>query len=189
MAIASAILLSPEAIFGMLLDIRPKILGMLVLPWTIITAIEVSFSVYAMLRFKRLLNERFNFHRVDTVILLLIAGSVIMTCYGATVRVMKVLGVIPHDNIRVAIVITSVIVLLGIPMAVIGVVFVLRLLKLDDDLGGYRKPMAYVNIIASICFATMILAPVGMLLSAAFSFMLGLVFLRGSELEVTPEFV
>jgi len=65
----------------------------------------------------------------------------------------------------------------------------LKLLKLEDNLGGYRNLIAYLSIITAICFATMILAPIGLLLSAASNFMLGLVFLKSCELEVTPEFV
>ena len=189
LAIASAILIFPEAIMGMLLDIKPDKLAMLAFPWTIITALEVSFSVYVMLRFKHLLNEWFNFHRVDTLILLLILGSIIMSSFGVSVRLLKILNILPHDNLKLGLLFITTIVILGIPMAVIGVVFGLRLLKLEDDLGGYRKPLAYVTIIASICFATMILAIVGMLLSAAFNFMLGMLFLKAGEMEATPEFV
>ncbi|MDP8240310.1 MAG: hypothetical protein P9X24_14570 [Candidatus Hatepunaea meridiana] len=62
LAITGAILLFPEILFGFLVEIKPDKLGLLVFPYGIIAITEVAFTVYAFLRFKDLLNERYSFH-------------------------------------------------------------------------------------------------------------------------------
>jgi len=72
---------------------------------------------------------------------------------------------------------------LGILNGVIGIVFATRLLKVNGNLNGYKKPLAYVYLAGSICFLLVVPALVGMVLLAAWSLLLGLAFFRGEELE------
>ena len=102
---------------------------------------------------------------------------------------MKVFGMISIEDVQLNITLAMVVVIIGIPFSVIGIISGTRLLKLEHSLNGFRKPMAYTLIISSICFATLILVPVGLILSSAFTFMLGLVFLKSGEQELELEFV
>jgi len=79
--------------------------------------------------------------------------------------------------------------LVGIPLSIISIFFAVKLLQLPSDLGGLLKPIVVVNIIACVCFLLIVLAPVGLLLTAAGDLMIGLVFLRRAGINDKPEFV
>jgi len=81
------------------------------------------------------------------------------------------------------------IVTIGIPLAILGIIFGVKLLRPDADQSGLLRPFAYINIAASICFASFILAPLGLLLDAAGNVVLGTIFLRRKAEPVAPEFV
>ena len=79
LAFASAVMIFPEMLMGILIDARVEKFGFLTLPWAAITLLEACFSVYVMFRFRHLLNNLFNFHKLDTLILLMVIGGIIMT--------------------------------------------------------------------------------------------------------------
>ena len=79
--------------------------------------------------------------------------------------------------------------LVTLPVSTLGIIFAIRLLRLDAELYGFKKPYAVLTIVASICFATFILAPVGLLLDAIGNVLLGLIYLKPEPELVQPEFV
>jgi hypothetical protein len=72
---------------------------------------------------------------------------------------------------------------------VVGIVFAVRLLRLRDDLGGLLRPFAYTTIAACICYVTILLAPIGGLVDAGATVILGLIFLRLAKGLPQVEFV
>jgi hypothetical protein len=138
-----------------LLDVLSKVLG-----------------IYAILRFRSLLNERFEFHAVDTLIPVLIVTGIIMGAFSYLARVVE--AVIP---------LMAAAVMVGIVSAILGVVFAVRLLQLPGDLRGYLKPLAYTYGAASICMGLVILAPLGLVLFTAGDVILGLILLGADRLE------
>ncbi|MCF7811609.1 hypothetical protein K9N50_11540 [bacterium] len=188
LAIIGAILLFPEILFGLLVEFKPDKLGMLVFPYGIIAITEVAFTVYAFLRFRDLLNERYSFHQVDLLVLLIVIGSIAGTSFAVVMRHLYIFGVVtPTPVVKIASIIATM--LIAIPLSAIGVVFGIKLLKLDTDLRGLLKPMVYIYIAGSICFATFVLIIPGVLLYATFQIMMGLVFLREGDTEASLEFV
>ncbi|MBT3234125.1 MAG: hypothetical protein HN356_15100 [Calditrichaeota bacterium] len=189
MAITGAIMIFPEIIMGILLDIKPDKLSILVFPYTFITIAETTITLFAFFRFKHLLNKRYEFHRADTLILVIIFGSMILTSISLFARTMHTLGVLPTNDLTFSTIVSAALIILGIPLAVAGIVFGLRLLKLNQGLSGLLKPMAYTYIAGSICLASIILAPIGLLFIIAFQIMLGMAFLREGDELIEPEFV
>jgi hypothetical protein len=80
-------------------------------------------------------------------------------------------------------------VLCGVVTGILSIVFAVKLLRLQDDLFGLLKPYAYATMASAVCLATVILAPVGMLVDAAATVMLGVIFLRAARGLPAPEFV
>ena len=76
---------------------------------------------------------------------------------------------------------------LGIPLGVISMLFGYRLLAVNGSISGYKKPFAYSHIIAPICFLTVVLAPIGLLLLIAAETLLMLMFFSDESPEL--EFV
>lgn len=143
---------------------------------------EMSFGVYAFLMFRNFLNEKFNFHKTDDFIIILITGNVIFSLMG-------MVSLFFNEEIMLFFTITLFVV--SIPICIIGIMFGFQLLKLDSNLHGLLKPIAYSIIVASIAFLSVIGLLVGMIASFAFSVMLGisLILAEKPEPESEPEFV
>lgn len=140
--------------------------------------VSTLLGIYALIKFRQLLQERYDFHAVDDIILILILGGIIL---GG----LSYAGRLVDQNIPVM--------LMGVVMAiavgVIGIIFALRLLKLPATLNGYLKPLAYTELIASICFILVLLAPIALIMMVVFNVLLGLVFLSGEDSLEEVDFV
>lgn len=78
-------------------------------------------------------------------------------------------------------------ILVGVPLGIVSAVLGWRVLQVDSELAGYKKPFAWASILAPLCFFTVIAAPLGLLMMAAGSVFLGLILLHSRE--ALPEFV
>ncbi len=188
-AIAAAALTFPMIVLGLILDIsvrkNPDLGGVLLLPYIVVAVAQTLCGVYAFARLKTFLNERHGFHDVDGLIVAIIVGACLLALIGLTARIAVVaLGV----SKALALFFTILLFMTGLPLAVMGFIFAVRMLRLGSDLGGLLKPFVYINIASAVCFATFILAPLGFLLDAASNVLLGMIFLRREEVS-TPEFV
>jgi hypothetical protein len=134
-------------------------------------------GVYVFIRFRDLLRERYNFHAIDQLIwIVIVAGLLIsVASHGQRILADRTLG-----N---AVVSVATMVILGVLNGVIGIVFATRLLKINGNLNGYKKPLAYVYLAGSICFMLVLPALVGIVLLCTFNIILALVFFQGDELE------
>lgn len=139
----------------------------------IINILSTACGVYALLKFRQLLRERYDFHAVDDLILVLIFGGIIISGLAYSGRLAG------HSMAFLFILAFA-----GIIMGIIGIVFSLRLLKVPGSLNGYLKPLAYTELIGSICFTLVFLTPIGLVMMIIFNILLGVVFLsRDTSLE------
>lgn len=179
LAIASACIFLPAFFLSLLHDVGgvPGLAPFIVL----LGGLQTAFSVYATYQFRNLLNEHYDFHEVDNLIMILIIAQIAITCVATLGRIF------PGYKIPAAITMMA----LGVSMAIIGIMFsvrLLRLLKSNATLHGFLKPLAYLNIAGCICVLTLIGAPIGLIIFALCDVILGLIFLKGKE-EVQVEFV
>lgn len=176
LAIASACLFLPLFVLSLAHDIK-KIATLL--PFIVLMAgLQTAFSVYAAYQFRNLLNEYYDFHELDTLIMILIIAQIVITCIAMIGRIFPVL------QIPMAITLAA----LAIPTSIVGIMFGIRLLHLNAPLHGLLKPLAYLSIAGAICMMTFILIPVAMLIFAITDVLLGVIFLKGKE-EVRVDFV
>ena len=113
-------------------------------------------------------------------------GAIAITVIGLLGKIGATLGLLP---LFAAVATLGLIILIGIPLSVVGIVFAVRLLRLQDDLCGLLKPFAYTTIAACICYVTVILAPIGGLVDAAATVILGLIFFKAARGLPKVEFV
>jgi len=134
-------------------------------------------GIYALVRFRDLVRERYSFHAIDHLIWVVIAAGLLVAVasYGQRILTDRTLG-----NAVVGFATMSI---LGILNGIIGIVFAMRLLRINGNLNGYKKPLAYVYMAGSICFLLVVPSLVGIVLLSAWSIILGLAFFRGEELE------
>jgi hypothetical protein len=189
-AIVAACMTVPLIITGIATDIvarrAPELTPFIFLGYLALSVFHMICGLYALYRFRTLLNTRYRFHRVDLLVTVIIIGVIVLTSVAIAVRSAFLLaGLDP----KLALVAIPIMVAVSFPLAVIGIIFGIRILTLESDLNGYLKPLAYLTIAASVCFATFILVPIGLVLDAASNIFLGLVFLRPEPEATTPEFV
>jgi hypothetical protein len=188
MAIAGAILTLPLMGMGIVLDIVSKKVSMIHPLFPILYVglgiVQAVMVLYAFYRFKNYLNERHQFHRTDALIIVIIAGAIVITTIGLTGRVFSSLGA----PTPVLLGFIAGLMIVGVPLGILSVIFGIKLLELEDGLNGYLKPYAFLNIIAGVCFATFILAPLGLLIGAVGDVIMGMILLKKGPVA-QPEFV
>lgn len=134
-------------------------------------------GVYALVRFRDLVRERYGFHAIDHLIWVVIAAGLLVPIVSYSQRILtdQTLGKAVFGLVTMSI--------LGILNGIIGIVFAMRILRMNGNLNGYKKPLAYVYMAGSICFLLVVPSLVGIVLLSAWSILLGLAFFRGEELE------
>ena len=185
LAIGAAVLALPILFLGVMVDVLTRkgaeMVPVFLLLLACVNLAQLAMHVYAFLRLRHLLNERFGFHAVDTLIIAIVAMTIAIVSVSLLSRVALVAGLLTEALVPFSL---AMIVLLAVPLAILGIVYAVKLLGLQDDLHGLLKPYAYTSIGASVCFATIILAPLGMLVAAVSTVFLGMILLRADR---TPQ--
>lgn len=190
MAVIAAALTLPMVVLGLILEIAARknsgLAAAMLLPYLGVAAAQTVCGLYALGRLKTLLNERHRFHEVDALIVMIIILSCLLTLVGMGSQIALIaLGLSSVGKIFFLIPILT----LGITLAAISIVFAAKLLRLESDLGGLLKPFVYINIAGAICIATIILAPLGLVLDAVSNILLAMIFFRQGGPQAAPEFV
>jgi hypothetical protein len=170
LAIAQAVLVLPQIALAVFVEILSESFPVANIFLVMMKITGVAVGIYVLYMFKRLLNERYNFHKTDIPIILLIGVNVFFFIIG-------IIGMIPSWEIAVGI---ATLVFL-VPFSILEIVFAALLLKLDDDLFGLKQPFAYVTIAGGICGITVVLIPFYMLASLIALVIQGMIFLRAKE--------
>lgn len=142
-----------------------------------IDAVGWILGIYALVKFRDLLRERYDFHAIDHLIWIVIGAGLLVAAAAYGQRIAS------DGRPGSALAGVATMVVLGVLNGVIGIVFATRLLKINGNLNGYKKPLAYVYLAGSICFLLVVPALVGMVLLTAWSVLLGLTFFKGEDLE------
>ena len=182
LAIGAAVLALPLLFLGIMVDVATRkgseLVPVFLLLFACVNVSHMTMQVYAFSRLRHLLNERFGFHAVDTLIIAIIVMTIALVSVSILSRVGLAAGLFPEEAVPLFL---GIVVLFAIPLAVLGIVFAVKLMSLQDDLHGLLRPYVYTSIAASICFATIILAPVGMIVAAVSTAILGAIFLRADR--------
>jgi len=172
LAIASGVLLVPEVGLAVGLGFLSPDLVSLVTP---IHIVNLVIGIYVLYMFRDLLNRKFDFHGVDLLVSVLIWTNVVFFFLGL-IEFLMGLGGSWVGGVELAF--TVVTLGLFVIFCLINIAFAISLLKMSDDLFGLLKPYAYLTIVASICGATILLSPFGLILSAVALVVLGMIFLN-----------
>jgi hypothetical protein len=137
----------------------------------ILTLVSLGLFLYVIIFLKKLLNYRFQFHEVDIYISLLIWGNVILAVFS-----LLSLGSRGFEWLMDILSIVSFII-----FGILAIMFATRLLRLSNNLYGLLKAFCYITIASGICFITVFLAPVGIIVGAVADVILGVIFFRAAE--------
>jgi len=122
--------------------------------------------VALILYLRKLLNAHFGFHDTDRSIGLMLKA-------GVTAGALTVLSLC-FTPMRETAALAVIVILVA--QGVVQAQFGWKLLKLPHDLGGMLKPFCYANMATGIMLASVVLLPVGVLVSAIADLMLGTIF-------------
>lgn len=144
----------------------------------LLMAVGTPIGIFVLYMFRKLLNDRFDFHRTDRVITVIIWSMIVIFPLQIATNYMDAdtsdtLWMIALGSIPVFIIF----------QCIITILFARRLLKMNDDLYGLKRPFARWTILAVLLQATIILMPLGILASTATQIMLGVIFLRAKNDE------
>ncbi|HVP89991.1 MAG TPA: hypothetical protein VMS75_02120 [Terriglobales bacterium] len=146
-------------------------------------------EAYVLLTLRRLLWDRYDFHRTDTIIAVLACAAVVLEILNQLTEVAQVLS--PGQEGKV---IAARILFIIVPWGIIIIVYAAGLLKLPFSEKSLLRPYAYVNLVAGILLISTILAlalpifglflfPFLLLTEIASAVLLALTFLRSRETE------
>jgi hypothetical protein len=137
----------------------------------IIQVVGACLFVALSIMLRRFLGRRFAFHATDRVI-----GLMIISNLG--IGLMSLVATFAPAVQQAA---AAVMVGAAFALGVLQLRFGYLLLSLPDDLGGMLRPFAYLNMAVGACLASIILAPLAIVLSAVADVMLGTIFLQAAR--------
>jgi hypothetical protein len=140
-------------------------------------------TVYVLIQFRRLLNERYDFFKADVIITIQIIVSIII---GAKDILMAYIDALFRVSDAVGLVLYVFSLLVG---GAIGIFLGARLLAIREDPYGSLRTWAIITIIGSSCFVSVILTPIGLPLYLLNGIILGVIFLKAAQAEAEVEFV
>jgi len=192
------------AITAVLLGIITMILGIIwnmneglgLIPLQVITLVEITLSAYAFYMFKVFLNERYNFHKTDSLIIATMIGGILIGLLNIATRIVLPEMPFPVHELpkeealafaRTIIPVFMGLAGVGIPTAILSIIFANRLMTLDAPLYGLKRPIGIMTIVACAFFLTFFLAILGFILSAVVNIMMGIVLLSSTNEEEWEE--
>lgn len=138
---------------------------------SILNACYTGIFIYIFVMFRRLLNEFANFYDTDKYISFFIWINVAIAFAGLVVT--------PYPSLLDIHSMVSIILL--IPFGIIYIIFGFKLLKCENDLFGYLKPLSYLTIITGILTSVVFLIMFSMLTSIALEVFLALIFFKAAK--------
>jgi len=140
-----------------------------------IQAIGNLLGIYVLIMFRRLLNERHSFHKVDLLITALI-------CCNVATAVLVVVELVLNTPVSAM----SGLVIVSALSGLISVIYAFKLLKLESDLSGLLKPYVYSTMVAGLLSATLVLGEYGHAIYIVSLILLGMILIRA---ESEPEYL
>lgn len=169
LSITSALFAIPDIVMSMYLDTIEGTGAKL--SQAILTIVSLGLFIYIVSSLKKLINSRFQFHDVDIYIKLLIWGNVILC----------ILSILSLESIRLEFVFRYLSMIALIIFGILSIMFATRLLRLSGNLYALLKAFCYTQIVCGICFITVFLLPVGIIVGAVADVILGVIFFRAAE--------
>ena len=166
----SAFLTLPLVYLSYKLDSRVDLITTVV--QTVIALFGAILFTLIVLYLKKFINSFFKFHTIDRYLDLMIAANIIVAVL--TLVALYVTQLKESSGYAVLAIIVA--------QGIVQIQFGYKLLKLPNDLGGMLKPFCYANIVTGLLMATVLLIPLGIVVSAVSDLMLGTIFLNMGKL-------
>ena len=146
----------------------------------ILSMISIVFIIYALWIFRRLLNERYNYHGINTLIVFSIVWVIVFTL--ANIVIQSIIALMwPVEELTMLLVFAPFFALAMITVGVIDIIIAVRLLRVKEKLNDLIVAFAYITLIAGLMEVTVLLSFLSLILVPVSSVILGMVLLREKE--------
>jgi hypothetical protein len=184
LSIAGAILFVVSIVVGILQAvIAGKAFGYhgpVVGPADAVSILFTAFAVYALIMFRRLLHERYEYHGVDTLITLAIVWSIVFQVGAVMLGLfMMVFGI--QKDIVVLILSLGFLSVAMLSIGIIDILMSIKLLQARVGFGDLIKVFAYVGLASGILEVSILLSPLALLVVPASFVLLGMILLRDNQ--------
>ena len=144
--------------------------GFLILRAMILVVLSLA-VVYILYTLRRLLHERYDFHKADIVIPILAWFSVLSTAVAQIIEIM----VFMNQDLKLLILVE--VLFSVIPMGILLLIFGSILLKITDAQNTLLRPFTYTTLVSGVVLLSLLLAPFVIIVTAISDILLGLLFL------------
>jgi hypothetical protein len=158
------------------LDIRGPIIG----PSELIFIAFTAIGVYTLLMFRRLLNERYENHDLDLLIIISIWWAVTFQVISIGLKVATIIYW-PVDEIAFVLVYIVFMTAAMVSIGIVDIMIAVRLLKVKEAFNDAIRVFAYVTMAAGICEITVFLTPLALLLVPVTCVILAIIFLHDKQ--------
>jgi len=157
-------------------------------PSDVLGLIFTAIAIYVLWMFKNLLNDHYEYHDLDLLILISIWWAALFQVVGLGLGFLTMIFW-PVDEKVFALVY---IVFFASSMICIGIVDILiavKLLKVKEHFSEYIRAFAYITIVAGICEITVFLSPITLLMIPVTCIILALIFFKDKRENHTVDYV
>jgi len=137
-------------------------------------------SVYVLLVFRRLLNDRYQYHGIDTLIVATIIWNILFQFASLGLRGLLLVAW-PESELAMKIVYILFLSIAMISIGIIDILMALRLIQVKDRFNDALRAFAYVTLAGGILEVSVFLSPLSLILVPVTFVILGLLFLREKE--------
>jgi hypothetical protein len=174
LAIVLAVMLIPQIGLSILDELVSKKLNIFMIPVHVINAL---IGLFLLITFRKLLNNEFNFFKVNSLITIQIIISIAIGVIGIIGATGELLGMGKGFEVMIAMITLA----FFVPYNIVMIIFGVQIQKMEDDMFGLLKPFAYATIGSGICGATVLLIPIGLLFAMTALVIEGMIFLRANR--------
>jgi hypothetical protein len=137
-------------------------------------------GVYVVYMFRNLLNERYDFHGIDTLITLSIWWMIIFQVASIALKIGTIVAW-PVSDIMLAAVYLTFMTASMITGGIIDILIAIKLFQIKDSLNDLLKAYTYIIMVSGALQASVILSPLALLLLPVSMVIVGMIFLRDKE--------
>lgn len=151
-------------------------------PSDLLFIIFTGISVYTLTMFRRLLNERYNYHGVDTLILLAICWGIVFQISSLALRIW-VVAIWPVSQTTLNIVFLTFFAVSMIAAGIIDILIAVKLLQIRQSVNELVRAFTYITLASGLAEVSVVLAPIALFLVPVWCVILGLIFFKKEEVE------
>lgn len=149
-------------------------------PADIIFIVFTVLAIYVLVMFRRLINEKYNFHEINTLITVVIWWNIITQVLGITLKI-YLLFLAPLSELAMSLIMLSFVVIMMLSGGTIDILIAVKLMKIKDSVSDVLRVYIYLTLATGIMMVSLILSPLALLLAPVSSVLLAIIFFKEKE--------